>query len=94
MDKMRAAKEQIQEAIVSLPGNERASLLKWLVEMDRLVWDGEIEKDFSESGAGAALLDRVKKDFEAGRCSKVYTPLNRCANRMMPGLKDLLPVKG
>jgi len=70
MDKMPATKEQIQEAILSLPGNERASLLKWLVETDRLVWDGEIERDFSEGGTGAALLDRVKEDFEAGRCTR------------------------
>ena len=70
MDKIPATKEQIQEAILSLPGNERASLLKWLVEMDRSVWDDEIEKDFSESGAGAALLHRVKKDFSAGRCTR------------------------
>lgn len=70
MDKMPATKEQIQEAILSLPGNERASLLKWLIDMDRTVWDDEIQKDFSESGAGAALLDRVKKDFTAGRCTR------------------------
>jgi hypothetical protein len=70
MEKTSATREQIQEAILSLPGDERASLLKWLVEMDRLVWDGEIEKDFSESGAGAALLEQVKKDFIAGRCTR------------------------
>lgn len=50
-----------------LAGNERASLLKWLVAMDRSVWDDEIKKDFSKSGAGAGLLDRVKKDFTSGR---------------------------
>lgn len=70
MDKTPATMEQIQEAILSLPGNERASLLQWLVEMDRLVWDREIEEDFSEGGAGVALIERVKKDFIAGRCSR------------------------
>ncbi len=70
MDKKPATKEQIQEAILSLPGNDRASLLKWLVDMDRAVWGDEIERDFSEGGAGTALLDRVKKDFVAGRCTK------------------------
>ena len=70
MDKMPATREQIQEAILSLPGSERASLLKWLVETDRLVWDNEIEEDFSEGSAGASLLERVKKDFRAGRCTK------------------------
>ena len=70
MDRLPATKDQIKEAILALPGNERASLLKWLVEMDRFVWDDEIEEDFSESGAGAALLDEIKKDFKAGRCTR------------------------
>ena len=41
MDKMPATKEQIQEATLSLPGNERASLLKWLIDMDRTVYGQE-----------------------------------------------------
>lgn len=62
--------EHIQKAILSLPSDERTSLLDWLLEMDNLIWDGEIERDFSESGPGAALLDKVKEDFKAGRCRK------------------------
>ena len=70
MDKTPATREQIQEAILSLAGNERASLLDWLLEMDKLTWDSEIIRDFSEGGAGALLLDRIRKDFRAGRCRK------------------------
>ena len=70
MDKTPATKEQIQEAILSLPGKEKASLLKWLLEMDKTTWDREIERDFAEGGAGASLLERIKKDFKAGRCPR------------------------
>ncbi len=62
MDKMPATKEQIQEAILSLPGNERASLLKWLIDMDRTVWDDEIQKD--EPGVEPAIAGIFS--FEAG----------------------------
>jgi len=68
VEKMQITKEQIQEAILSLSGNERAWLLNWLLEMDKRAWDREIEEDFSEGGAGATLLERIKKDFKAGRC--------------------------
>ena len=70
METATAKKEQIQEAILSLSRDERASLLKWLLETDQLMWDREIEKDFSEGGAGASLLDWIRKDFRAGHCKK------------------------
>jgi hypothetical protein len=70
MDTATVTKEQIQEAILSLPRDERASLLKWLLETEKLMWDHEIEQDFSEGGAGAPLLDRIRKDFRDGRCPK------------------------
>jgi hypothetical protein len=70
METATAKKEQIQQAILSLPQDERASLLRWLLETDKLMWDREIEKDFSEGGPGAPLLDRIRKDFSAGRCKK------------------------
>ena len=67
MQKTPATREQIQAAILSLPGEERVSLLKWLLESDKLMWDREIERDFSEGGHGALLLDQIRKDFRAGR---------------------------
>lgn len=70
METATAKKEQIQEAILSLPQDERASLLQWLLETDKLLWDREIEKDFSAGAAGASWVDRISKDFRAGRCKK------------------------
>jgi len=70
MEKTQVTKEQIQQAILSLPGNERTSLLDWLLELDKLRWDREIEQDFSQGGAGASMLDRIKQDYRAGRCTR------------------------
>jgi hypothetical protein len=70
MEKTQVTKEQIQQAILSLPGNERTSLLDWLLEVDRFGWDREIEQDFSSEGAGASMLGRIEKDYRAGRCTK------------------------
>jgi hypothetical protein len=43
---------------------------RWLIEVDKSAWDGEIERDFAEGGAGALLLDEIRKDFKAGHCRK------------------------
>ena len=61
---------QIKEAILSLPSEERIRLLIWFVQMDRHNWDCEIEEDFSEHGSGAKLLEQIKEDFLSGRCSR------------------------
>jgi hypothetical protein len=70
MDKTAVTTEQIQAAILSLPGEERSSLLKWLLEVDKLMWDHEIERDFSPDGPGALLLEQIQKDYRTGRCRK------------------------
>lgn len=70
MDKAPVTKEQIQEAILSSSGGDRALLLNWLLQMDKMTWDLETQQDFCEGGMGKSLLDRVKKDFRVGRCPK------------------------
>ena len=63
------SKQQIQKAILSLSDADRISILHWLTNMDRKLWDKEIEADFSEGGPGEQLLREVQKDFKSGRCS-------------------------
>ena len=70
METVTASNDQIKKQILTLSEGERASLLKWMIESERYSWDHEIERDFSESGPGEALLKEVKNDFRAGRCSK------------------------
>ena len=62
--------EKIQEEILSLSDSEKLKLSKWIADLEASVWDQEIESDFTQGGRGQALLDRVKSDYSAGKCSK------------------------
>ena len=70
MEMTSVTRAQIQEGILAMPAEERASLLSWFLEVDKSAWDLEIERDFAEAGAGASLLDKIRKDYKAGRCRK------------------------
>lgn len=63
------SKQQIQQAILTLPDIEKTSLLHWFIQADKQLWDEQLEFDFSTNGPGAALLERMKKDFHDGRCA-------------------------
>jgi len=41
--------------------------LQWLDEREKLAWDVEIENDFAPEGRADSLLDRVKRDIQAGK---------------------------
>jgi hypothetical protein len=59
--------EAIKQAITELPEEEKTSLVAWLNEQDAKAWDKQIEADFSEGGAGMALLDTWDAEIKAGR---------------------------
>jgi hypothetical protein len=59
---------EIKDAILSLPEKQRTSLRDWLIEIDKKIWDSEIELDFSDSGKGKKNLEKLEKDFEKGLC--------------------------
>jgi hypothetical protein len=67
---MNTTIEKIQDDILSLPDTERLRLSKWFAELEREIWDKEIENDFNEDGRGRDLLNRIKSDFSAGTCMK------------------------
>ena len=58
--------EAIQAAIAELTETERASLAAWLIQRDAEAWDKQINSDFSEGGAGMALLDAWDAEIKAG----------------------------
>lgn len=62
--------EKIQEKIIFLPHKDKIKLFKWLADLDGQLWDEQIETDFQEGGRGSELLEKVKSDFAAGKCSK------------------------
>jgi hypothetical protein len=59
--------EAIKQAIAELPEAEKSSLVVWLNEQDARAWDKQIEEDFSEGGAGMALLEEWGPEIKAGR---------------------------
>ena len=63
---MRMTVDAIKQAIAELPGTERASLVAWLYEQDAEAWDKQMEADFSEGGAGMALLEAWDAEFKRG----------------------------
>ncbi len=62
------ALEKIQEEIVALPFDDQVKLSKWFSSMDGKNWDQDIEKDFQVDGPGYKLLEKVKADFNDGKC--------------------------
>jgi hypothetical protein len=59
--------EAIKEAIAELPETEKNSLVNWLQSQQAEAWDKQIEADFSEGGAGIALLDQWDAEIQAGK---------------------------
>ena len=58
--------EAIKEAIAELPNKEKTSLVSWLNAQDAEAWDSQIEADFSDGGAGTALLEQWDAEIAAG----------------------------
>jgi hypothetical protein len=58
--------EAIKEAIAELPNTEKASLVSWLNAQDAEACDRQIEADFSEGGAGMALLEQWDSEIASG----------------------------
>jgi hypothetical protein len=58
--------EAIKEAIAELPNKEKPSLVNWLNAQDAEAWDRQIEADFSDGGAGTALLKQWDAEIAAG----------------------------
>jgi hypothetical protein len=58
--------EAIKEAIAELPNAEKTSLVIWLNAQDAEAWNRQIEADFSEGGAGMALLEQWDSEIAEG----------------------------
>jgi hypothetical protein len=58
--------DAIKQAIADLPEADKASLAAWLDQQKAEAWDKQLEADFSEGGAGAALLETWHAQIKAG----------------------------
>jgi hypothetical protein len=59
--------QAIKQAISELPEQDKTSLVAWLNEQEAEAWDKQIEEDFSEGGAGMALLEKWNAEIKTGR---------------------------
>ena len=58
--------DAIKQAIGELPEVEQASLVTLLNEQDAKAWVKQLETDFSEGGAGQALIESWDAEIKAG----------------------------
>ena len=58
--------EAIKQAIAELPEQEKTTLAAWFSAQDAKAWDKQIEDDFSDGGAGSALLKAWDAEINAG----------------------------
>jgi hypothetical protein len=65
--KWRYDPSEIQRAIEALPEEEQAQPATWVADRDSAAWEAEMERDFSPGGAGAALLEKVRRQVRSGK---------------------------
>jgi hypothetical protein len=68
--------EAIKDEIEHLSPEGKAALAAWIVEQDSMIWDQQMETDFSPGGAGMALLETADADFRDGRVMPLEQVLN------------------
>jgi hypothetical protein len=57
---------EIEEAVKELSREELAKLAAFIARQDKLVWDEELEQDFSPGGKHAAALEKIDAEIDAG----------------------------
>ncbi len=56
---------EIEEAVKSLNREEIAKLAAYIARQDKLVWDEQLEEDFSPGGKHAAALQKIDAEIDA-----------------------------
>jgi hypothetical protein len=57
---------EIEAAVKELSREELAKLAEFIARQDKLVWDEELEQDFSPGGEHAAALEKIDAEIAAG----------------------------
>lgn len=58
---------EIEEAVKGLTRDELAKLAASIARQDKLIWDEQIEEEFSPGGKHAATLEKVDAEIDAGK---------------------------
>jgi thiamine pyrophosphate-dependent acetolactate synthase large subunit-like protein len=59
--------EAIKAAIEQLAEPERRELADWFTELEEQAWDAEMERDFSPSGRGHHLVERINQEIDKAK---------------------------
>jgi hypothetical protein len=62
---------EIEEAVDALSPEELTRLAAYIARRDKLVWDKELEEDFSPGGKHERALERIDAEIDSG----YFTPL-------------------
>ena len=57
---------EIEQAVKELSREELAKLAAFIARQDKLVWDEELEQDFSPGGKHAGALEKIDAEIGAG----------------------------
>ena len=57
---------EIEEAVKGLSREELAKLAAYIARQDKLVWDEQLEEDFSPGGKHATTLEKIDAEIDAG----------------------------
>jgi len=63
--------EALKQEIEHLPEAEQTALVAWLARKDSGAWDRQMERDFSEGGAGMDLIAAWDAEIQSGQSSGV-----------------------
>lgn len=62
---------EIEKAVKNLNREEIAKLAAYIARQDQLVWDEQLDEDFSTGGKKAAALQKIDAEIDAGD----FTPM-------------------
>jgi hypothetical protein len=62
---------EIQKAVDALSPEELSKLADYIARHDKLIWDEQIECDFSPGGKHAAIIEQADSEIDSGN----FTPL-------------------
>ena len=68
---MEMSLSEIERAVDALSPQELAQLAAYIARHDKLVWDNQLEEDFSPGGKHEKILEKVDGEIDAGN----FTPL-------------------
>jgi hypothetical protein len=57
---------EIEKAVKGLNREELAKLAAHIARQDKLVWDEQLEEDFSPGGKHAATLEKIDSEIDTG----------------------------